>query len=873
MRQDRTIRLHGRPTLARTRGHLGHRTIWLVLCLLGMIGTSAVASPRTVRVGVYQNPPKIFFARGRISGIFGDLLYAIADREGWTIEPVVCSWRQCLEKLQAGQIDLMPDVAFNKPRAQLMDFGKTPTLYSWSELYRNPNVRLMSIRDLSDKRVAVLSGSIQETYLSEMARNYGIRGVVFMPTENLNAAFELAASGKADAVATNYFFGDAEARQYHLDSTPIIFQPSQLFFAAPKGRGQALLNAIDFYLEQWETTPQSPYYRILDHWKTTARETHIPVLFWWGLGALGGLLSLALLAMWVQRRQVLAQDRHLRITEDKLALILDSVDACIYIKDTELRYQYVNHRQAELVGLPAKKILGQTDDVLYTPEVAIRMRVDDRRVLEHGERLTVEEENRSANGVLRRTYLTVKQPLRDDDGEIYALCGIATDFTEHKRNQQKIHQLAFYDPLTGLPNRSLLLDRAKHALDNYVRSQSVGALLFIDLDNFKILNDTLGHGQGDILLGQAATRLGAQVRHNDTLARLGGDEFVLLMENLGETLDTAISDVENIARKLLQAFTEPFQLDNGIYNITASIGVALFSEADHRVEELLKRADMAMYEAKASGRDQVKFFNPMMQASLSARAAVETELHEALKHEQFILLYQPQVGCEGRLLGAEALVRWQHPRDGLVSPAVFIPVAESTGQILMLGRWILHTACLQLVAWQGKPEYAGLVLSVNVSARQFHHPDFVSEVLRTLDETGADPTHLGLELTETLLADDIDNLIAKMKALKARGVRFSLDDFGTGYSSLSYLKRLPLDQLKIDQSFVRDLLVDPNDTAIVRTILALGESLDLEVMAEGVETIEQRDALLNLGCRRQQGYFFGYPGPPEALLDGRANAR
>lgn len=846
--------------------------LMLCLALLAWLSGGEAVAGRTIRVGVYENPPKIFLENGRISGIFGDLLYAIADREGWHVQPVACTWRECLQGLRDGRIDLMPDVAYNEERAGFLDFGTTPALYGWSELYRNSHAKIVTLHDLGGKRIGVLADSVQERYLSRMLRDFGVRNAGIVPLDSLDQAFAQTAKGNIDAVATNYFFGDIAARRYGLEATPIIFQPSQLYFAVPKGSNRDLLEAIDFYLGQWITTPESPYYRILEHWKAAVGETRIPASVWWSVGLLSLLLGLALVAMWLQRRQVLAQGRDLRITEAKLAVILDSVDACIFIKDADLRYQYVNHRQSLRLDRHAEAILGQTDDALFDAETAERMRTEDRRVLVTGETITIEEQGGGNPRAAGRTYLTVKQPLRDEHGRIYALCGISTDFTAHKRAQEKIHQLAFYDPLTGLPNRALLLDRARHALDDYARGRSLGALLFIDLDNFKVLNDTLGHAHGDRLLELVAARLGGLIRRNDTLARLGGDEFVLLMERLGDDLDAAIAHTEGIARQLLGSFAEPFLLNGGRHTITASIGIALFSEVGNRVDELLKRADMAMYEAKAAGRNQVKFFDPMMQASLSARAALETELREALAHQQFLLYYQPQVDSLGRIIGAEALLRWQHPHKGLVTPGSFIAEAESSGRILAIGQWILRTACEQLVAWSRQPGYADLPLSVNVSARQFHHPDFVADVLRILRETGANPERLGLELTETLLAEDMDTLIEKMKALRAHGVRFSLDDFGTGYSSLSYLKRLPLDELKIDQSFVKDLLDDPNDATIVKTILALGRSMDIEVIAEGVETAAQRDALLAFGCHRFQGYFFARPGPAENLPADPATA-
>ena len=837
----------------------------LMACLLLAPIAPAQAKPRVVRVGVYQNPPKIFLEDGRISGIFGDLLREIAQRTGWTLKPVPCTWRRCLAQLRTGKIDLMPDVGFSEQRARVFRFGKVPALHSWSEVYRNPKVSLASIRDLQGKRIAVLSGSVQESYLANMIKSFGLRGVRLIPVESLAQGFEMAADGRADATVANNFYGDIDAPAHHLDKTPILFQAIRLFFATgPQGEAD-LLATIDDYLGPWEADSDSPYYRILDDWKLAPGSGRIPNSIWWGLAGLGSLLALALVAMFLQRRQVQEKARSLRISENKLSVILDNIDAYIYIKDLDLRYQYVNRKVADLHGLPRKNVLGRKDAALFDPETAHRLRADDRRILQLGERATYEEEVPDKDGAITRSFLTIKQPLRDASGQVYALCGISTDFTEQKQDQKEIHRLAFYDSLTGLPNRRLLLDRAEHALANYGRTCSEGALLFVDLDNFKVLNDTLGHSQGDRLLQQVAERLASPIRHNDTLARLGGDEFVLLVENLGGEGDQVTHDVDLLARKVLECLKEPFTLDDRSYGITASVGVAMFSDTTEDVDELLKRADMAMYEAKAGGRDTVRFFNPRMQASLDARATVETDLQTALEQGHLLLHYQPQVDSAGKIFGAEALIRWEHPEKGMIMPGAFIPLAETSGQILSLGRWVLDMACMQLVAWSNNPALRHLTLAVNVSARQFHHPDFVADVLAALDTTGASSHLLELELTESLLADDIETLIEKMRVLKARGVRFSLDDFGTGYSSLSYLKRLPLDQLKIDQSFVRDLLTDPNDESIVKTILALGASLDLAVIAEGVETGAQRDSLIRLGCTRHQGYLFGRPAPADSL--------
>ncbi len=444
--------------------------------------------------------------------------------------------------------------------------------------------------------------------------------------------------------------------------------------------------------------------------------------------------------------------------------------------------------------------------------------------------------------------------------------GFIRDITKRRANEAEIESLAFYDPLTQLPNRRLLVDRLQKASLVCARNQRRGAILFIDLDDFKTLNDTRGHHVGDELLKQVAGRLLSCVRAGDTVARLGGDEFVVMLEELSGSLREATAQAETVGEKILAALAPPFLLAGREHHSTGSVGGMLFGDHRETVDDLLKRADLAMYRAKAAGRNALRFFHPRMQVAVTARAVLEAELRRAVKESQFILHYQPQVDGEGRVTGAEALARWQHPQRGLVAPADFIPLAEETGLIEPLGRWVLVSACAQLLAWSARPETAHLTLSLNVSAREFLHPEFVARTLAVIDRAGVDPRKLILEFTESPLPDNLEETIAKMTAIKAHGGRFSLDDFGTGYSSLSYLKHLPLDQLKIDQSFVRDVIIEPSDAAIARTIMALGQSLGLAVIAEGVESVEQRDFLAHQGCRAFQGFLFGRPGPVDVLL-------
>ncbi|MEO5342105.1 MAG: EAL domain-containing protein [Gammaproteobacteria bacterium SHHR-1] len=441
-----------------------------------------------------------------------------------------------------------------------------------------------------------------------------------------------------------------------------------------------------------------------------------------------------------------------------------------------------------------------------------------------------------------------------------------SDISERKAAEERIYSLAYYDPLTGLPNRRLFLDHLNQALLASQRGQLFGALLMLDLDHFKNINETHGHELGDLLLIETAKRIQTGVRLEDRVCRLGGDEYLILVEGLASAEQLAATQTEQIAEKLRAALSQPIYLKaaNGEYQITPSIGISLFRGADKGAETLLKQVEVALYQAKDAGRDTIRFFNRAMQEAVSARSELEAALRRAIRLREFVLYYQPQMDQQGRLIGAEALLRWNRPGQGLVPPDQFIPLAEETGLIVEIGGWVLETACEQLSAWAANPRTQRLQIAVNVSTRQFQQPDFVEQVQRALSDSGARPERLKIELTESVVLNDFLGVSERMKRLHQLGVRFSLDDFGTGYSSLSYLKRLPIDQVKIDKSFVQDIPDDSGDMAIVRAVLALCQSLGLEVVAEGVENQTQREFLQQHGCQTYQGYLFGRPSPISA---------
>ena len=472
--------------------------------------------------------------------------------------------------------------------------------------------------------------------------------------------------------------------------------------------------------------------------------------------------------------------------------------------------------------------------------------------------------NKRKNGEIYADWVIINA-VRDADGEVTHFVGTLTDISQRKEAEGKIIRLAFYDPLTNLPNRRLMQDRLHQAISASQRNQSCGALLCLDIDNFKLLNDSVGHDIGDLLLQQIAQRLTDNIRDCDTAARFGGDTFLVMLEDLGADPVLAAAKAELIGQKLLDLLRQPHPLPDQTYQGSVSMGITLLGAPEDSADTLIQRVELAMYQAKAAGRNTLRFFDPQMQAVVSARAALEVGLRGALGQNQFLLHYQAQVDQDGQVIGVEALLRWLDPRRGLVPPAEFIPLAEETGVILPLGLWVLETACQQLVQWADQAELAHLSMAVNVSALQFRQSDFAEQVLTVLARTGARADRLKLELTESLLVSNVDEVVAKMKLLKASGVGFSLDDFGTGYSSLSYLKRLPLDQLKIDQGFVRNILLDADDAAIAKMIIALADSLGLEVLAEGVETAAQLEYLAGLGCRRFQGYLFSQALPVQAF--------
>lgn len=980
----------------------------LALALLAwLFSASTFGAAREVRVGVYDNPPKLMLGKsGRPDGIFGDLLVEIARQEGWTIEVVACKWDDCLDGLSTGRIDLLPDVARTEEREGVLDFHAEPALHSWSVLFVPARDRVASMLDFKGKRIAVLAGSVQESYLRQMFAGFGVE-VSLVPVTSFDEGFALVAKGGADAAAANHYYGEQNARRYGLMSSSAVFLPSRLFFATLRGANADLLAAIDRHLANWQASEVSPYYKVLNKWMAQLPATVWPA--WLGWAVVGGVtvILVVVLINAMLRRQVRVQtarleadferlreaDESLGRQHDIFRSLIKAIPDLVWLKDQHGVYLACNPRFEAFFGARENEIVGKTDHDFVDHALAESFRAHDRAAVAAGKPTTNEEWLTFSEGGYRGLFETTKTPMHDSQGRLIGVLGIAheitgrkqveqalrdseerlneaqalahlgswsldlktgeavwsdeeyrllgyppggvpanmesflkavhpedaeavraemrrasnpqeggpyrivhrvlegeriveqlakvsfdadgrpvsmfgttTDITERKRIEKQIEHLAYHDPLTGLPNRALFLDRLALALAASLRTRHFGAVMFVDLDQFKRINDVHGHSVGDRILKDVAQRLRGLLRQEDTVARFGGDEFVILLAQLGGDPESSAGLALAVAEKVRTALEQPLFVDDQAHVATASIGVTLFPKQGENVDDLIREADIAMYRAKDSGRNALMFFEYAMQVRIAERYALERDLRDAVRRGELELYLQSQVDVAGEVIGAEALLRWRHPTRGLVSPATFIPLAEESSLIVAVGEWVLRESCKALArlnAAGGRQRIA-----VNVSPRQFRQADFLALVRGILAETGADPHCLTLEITENLLVEQTDDLVSRMLALSALGVRFAIDDFGTGYSSLAYLKGLPLNELKIDRSFVEDVPGDPNDVALVETILAMARHLNYEVVAEGVETPAQREFLVAAGCQYYQGYLFHRPVPAGDWLAG-----
>ncbi|MDV6317278.1 EAL domain-containing protein [Idiomarina sp. HP20-50] len=850
----------------------------LLVIFLLLAAAPLMAEDVILKVGVYNNPPKIMFNEyGKLSGIHGELLTLIAKRNNWQLLPVECSWDQCLTFLREGRIDILPDVAKTDSRAEWAAFHDEAALLSWSQLYAAKNEKITSLLDLNGKRVAVLQGSVQESYLKQLIASFGLKCQLYS-VQSFKEGFDSVLKGKASAVATNQFFGNQYVADYDIAMTPIMFLPSELFFAMPEGANPEILAAIDKELSRLKANENSAYYQILERWNSQQNKIEIPAYVWWLIAALTILALAALAFNQLLRRRVSDKTKALAQSKYRLNTILDSVEAYIYIKDKDLRYQYANWQVLNLFKLNLEDVIGKTDYDLFDKTTADQLKNYDSKVLESGQRLAQGEVNNLPGEKELHQFWSVKMPLFDAQNRVSGLCGISTDISEYQSMKEEIQSLAYFDPLTGLGNRRFMLERLNEEFQRYQNEGIDGVLVMLDIDHFKKFNDRLSHDTGDELLILFGQRLESELCQTGNAGRLGSDEFMVLLKS---TKGQNLRDDDNLRERLqllLECLSEPYQLGPNLESVSVSMGVTLFSDARTK-GDLLQAADLALSQAKEANDSKLQFFNAGIQREFNYRQKLAVALQRAISDGALEIYLQPQyqrvthsspISC----LGFEALLRWHDDELGWVSPAEFIPLAESQGFMPDLHRLVLDQVLEAIPKLQKLSKRSDFRVALNVSASQFKHSGFVTDIEMRLAESGLSGEFLEIEITESLLIDDIEHTAAAMQQLKALGIAFALDDFGTGYASLGYLKSLPLNRLKIDQSFVQDLTTSKNnnEVAIVQTIMALGKSLDMDVIAEGIETEEQLKKLEALGCHQFQGYYFARPEPVNSWLNSETFA-
>lgn len=832
--------------------------VTLLLLLLSFVATAA----QTVRVGYEQNHPMVSTANdGRAQGIMIDIVEEVARREGWTLRYAPCVWKECLESLERSEIDLLVGIAHTPERAQKYSYNQHTVISNWGLLYSRPGVRLESYVDLAGKRVAVVRDDVYCNSFVRMLQQFNIRcDLVY--ADSFRDVFDMLDWGEVDAGVANRFFSLLNERSFKVKPTPIIFSPVSVQVAAPKGKHAELLASFDKQLEAMKKDRNSVYHQSLKRWLGIEGAGYgMPRWLLWSLGGvLGGALLLgvfvALLRREVQRKT--ADLNHQVEERRKLFAAVEQSANSVVITDTQGVIEYVNPHFCMVTGYCAEEVIGRKPSLLKSGKQPQAMYAELWQTITSGREWQGEFCNKRKDGTLYWDLCSIA-PIRNEAGEITNFIAVKEDISSRKAHEEVLKWQASHDSLTGLYNRYYLETYLGTAVKRMEPQQAL-SLLLIDIDNLKFVNDTFGHDFGDLLLIEVAKRLKETASTDSVVGRFLGDEFYLVTP-LGGGREMAV----DLAHQVKRLLSELFVVEEVELAVTASIGLVIYPDDGEEEQNLLRNAEAALHEAKRLGRNTIVCYTSDFHQQAHYRLMLASRLHRALENREFRLVYQPQVClATGVVTGVEALLRWECSDLAPVGATEFIPILEETGLIVPVGTWVLQQACCQAVAWQ-RSGTATLRLSVNISALQFQRGDLPETVRQVLAESGLAPELLCLELTESMLMIDTTHAQQRLEELRDLGVSLSLDDFGTGYSSLAYLSRLPVQELKVDRSFIHRLYKTPSDTAVVNTIIAMAQELGLELVAEGVETQEQQQHLLSRGCTTIQGFLFSTPLAPDEL--------
>jgi polar amino acid transport system substrate-binding protein len=848
---------------------LNFKALVLVACLflLQLFATRAKADHdneepvRSLRVAIFHAPPIMEVnPDGSYSGFMVELLDELAKLEHWELEWVRLYWPEVIPAALNNQIDLIPFISYSEERAEYLDYNDIGILTGWGQVFVHGSEETpKNILGLSGKTIAIIKNEIYGEKLAGLCELFIIE-CNFIEVSTYEEAFELLQSRKVSAFVTSNLVSYSYSNNF-VKKTPIAFEPRKVLFATAKNTNASLLKTIDHYTKLWRYDKESPYFALKQKYLSEIEQNQPipPWVIYVLLAVLGLLLMLALISL-LLRQQVKIKTQHIEEQSDKIRQIINLVPHMIFATNANGKLILANRYASKFFGIDrSNKKHHDKKDILEKAQKASNL-FDDEELLLRRDAHALQKEIETFNVDNEKFVLNIsKVPFITRYSRTPSVVTVGVDITESKAYENQIKHMAQHDLLTGLPNKLLLNDRLEQSLVLTKSYGHSGAVLFIDLDYFKNINDSLGHAIGDELLKEVARRIKSQVREGDTVARHSGDEFIVHLNHLSGHPSKAESFAKNIAEAINFAIAQEYEFEGNKLFTTASIGIVIYPSSAKTVESIIKRAETAMYYAESMGRNRYAVFTRAMEKAVVRRQVLESELRKALQESRFILRFQPQIADDDyKCIGAEALLRWSHPTEGIVSPTEFIPIAEQNHLIIPIGEWVLKQVCHQIKYWLETYGYSPFI-TVNLSAVQIRNSDLVHYIEKLLEQTQIPPHLLELEITETVLLHEGRASIEVLNQLRNLGLKLSIDDFGTGYSSLNYLKRLPLDKLKIDRSFVKDIPGDPDSETIINTIINMSHDMGLEVIAEGVETKEQLNYLLAEQCCLFQGFYFDPP--------------
>ncbi|MFC3195573.1 EAL domain-containing protein [Marinicella sediminis] len=813
------------------------------------------ADPPDVRVGYFDTHPLSFRnSNGDPDGLIIDLLNEVAATGNMKIQWVYDEFPNHINNIKSGRIDVLVSVAYSEERARYMDYSALNFTNVWGQVFLPANSDIESLFDLNNKSIALLENGINGQNFLQQCELFEVNCQAVY-ANSYHKIFTMVDNGEVDAAVSNNMVGAEFQDQYDLLASSIVFNPFKVYITKPLGADPVFLNLYDQRMRLWKDDPESFYYQTRMKWTHQNQHDTIP---YWILYTILGLFVFALIAIIAAvlfKRQVNRRVNELSQREIQLNQIINIVPHMIYANDYQGRFILANDFACDFFGIENKQVEKENIYAILKSSPNFQNLI---AYTTSSNPFNTEIEARNSRGE-QISLMMSKVPYSGRNDKEPAVVTVGVDISQTKQYEEEIEYLANHDALTGLPNRLLLSDRLKSSLARAEQFKHVGAILYIDLDNFKNINDSQGHKVGDKLIKKVAIMLKKSATPGDTIARLGGDEFVIEIPELDQDINKAEQQALLVAEKLSTQLKKPIIIEDKQYNITASIGVVVYPRDGNRQSLLIQRADTAMYEAKFNGRNRIQVFEKGLEAKVKKQHQLENDLRLALQNKEIVMVYQPIVAADSlKMVGTEILLRWHHPVRGTIMPTDFIPIAESAQLILEIGYWTIEKACQQILTWRETTDQPFFV-AINLSVIQFRDREFLGRITDLVNKYNIPRNYLEFEVTESILLNESVRSMEVINQLKMLGIKLSIDDFGTGYSSFDYIRKLPLDKIKIDKSFIEDIPSDNNSVTIVKTILNMAHEMNLQVVAEGVENKEQMEFLREHQCQFFQGYLFSKP--------------